>query len=356
MFMTSDAVQSIPLRMISAVIPTRNRPASLRRTLQALARQQRAPDEVIVADASERPVPVDTLRTWYPRAGLTAFTAVPSVCAQRNAAIARARGSHVLLCDDDIEPPPEYLSTLATYLERDPSAGAVTGVVREPDAAGQFGPGFPVPAFRSLVAAFLFQRTVWGDLEAAGGTWLTALPLAALKRWYRHRGNTWSLAGWPLVTQVRGPVVRTAIYGLGAALIRRDWLIASPYDERLGPHGIGDNYGVALGFPGGRSVTVLTDLAILHHKAADNRLDATTAYYQRVLALHCFMRSDARFSGWNTAWLVWSLLGNAGLFAARGQTAFLAATLRALRVIVTGRNPLVTQRRASAPAAAGAAP
>jgi hypothetical protein len=31
--------------------------------------------------------------------------------------------------------------------------------------------------------------------------------------------------------------------------VRRQWLIRSPFDEVLDPHGIGDNYGVAFGFP-----------------------------------------------------------------------------------------------------------
>ncbi|MBI3982830.1 MAG: glycosyltransferase family 2 protein [Gemmatimonadetes bacterium] len=332
---------------VSAVIPTRNRPGSLRRTLTALAAQERLPDEVIVADASDRPSDIDALAAAHPPLSLRSFHTAPSVCAQRNEAIRRAGGSHIFLCDDDIEPPPEYLRRLEAYLVHHCEVGAVTGVISEPDAAGHFSDPFPVPGLRQLVTSFVAQRTVWADVEATTGTAFTALPLALLKGWYRRRGNTWSLAGWPLVTQVNAPIARTAIYGLGAALVRRDWLLASPYDERLGSHGIGDNYGVALGFPGDRAIILLTDLPVRHHKAQDNRLESLSAQYRRVLALHYFMRRSSRFSSLNVAFLVWSLMASAAAHGIRGRGDPFRITIRALRVIVTGRNPLLGGRTAA---------
>ena len=240
--------------------------------------------------------------------------------------------------------PPDYIRKLAAHLERDPSTGAVTGMWAEATSTAQPFLELRVPSFRSLLFAFVFQLTVWGDVEAVRGTWLTAVPLAALKRWYRGRDNTWSLAGWPLVTEVRTPVVRTAVYSLGAALVRRDWLLASPYDERLSAHGIGDNYGVALGFPGERSIAVLADLAVRHHKALENRLDARATYYQRLLALDYFMRTSGRFSLVNRMCLVWSLLGQAGRFAVSGRQDLFRAAVRAGGLIGMGRNPLAHAR------------
>lgn len=325
---------------VSVVIPTRNRPASLRRTLAALERQLRPPDEVIVVDASDLPQDASALAAAHPDLKLAHFRAAPSVCAQRNEGIRRAKSTHVLLLDDDVETPPDYLQRVVAAIEQDPGIGAVTGVWSEPDEAGQFSDAFLVPSFRSLLINFIAQRTVWGDVEALAGNAFTSVPLALLKCWYRYRGNTWSLAGWPLVTQVEAPIVRTAIYTLGSALVRRDWLLASPYDERLGPHGIGDNYGVALGFPGDRAITLLTGLLVRHHKEPDNRLDRVKAYYQRVLALHYFMRRSARFSLINEAFLIWSLLFNALEFGARGHGDWFRTALHALWTIVTGKNPL----------------
>ena len=335
-----SSVPPMPVLSVSAVIPTRNRPSSLRRALAALARQRRLPDEVIVSDASDVPADARDLAAAYPGTNLAYMRTAPSVCAQRNEAIRRARSTHVMLCDDDIEPPSDYLERLIAVVERHPETGAVTGVWSEPDEAGAFSEHFPVPSFRGLLGSFVAQRTVWGDVESASGSGVTRVPLALLKRWYRRRGNTWSLAGWPLVTQVQSPVMRTSIYTLGAALVRRDWLLASPYDERLSAYGIGDNYGVALGFPGDRAIAVLTDLPVLHHKEQRNRLDRVSAYYERVLALHYFMRRSARFSRVNETFLAWSLLINAVEFGIQGHRDLFRASLRALRTVATGRNPL----------------
>ena len=326
---------------ISVVIPTRNRRGSLARTLAALVRQTRAPEEVLVMDASDQPLDGAAMRSAHPGLPITCLRAPAGVCSQRNLGIRSARESHVLLLDDDIEAPGDYLERLAGHLDEHPSEGAVTGVLCEPDGSGATTREFSVPTVRYLVFAFLFQLTVWSDVEAVRGSRVIAVPLAAIKRWYRRRGNGWSLAGWPLVTQPRGTVIHTAIYALGAALVRRDWLLASPYEERLGAHGIGDNYGVALGFPADRGVAVLTDLPVLHYRATDNRLDPVEAYYQRVLALDYFVRTNARFSRVHSAWLAWSLVGNTVAFALRNRWDLVGRTVRALGIVLTSRNPLL---------------
>jgi glycosyltransferase involved in cell wall biosynthesis len=331
---------------ITVVIPTRNRLASLHRALTALAGQRRAPDETVVVDASDTPQDAQTLATAYPRIGLAYVRAAPSVCAQRNEGIDRARSTHILLCDDDVELPADYLERVVAFVERHPETGAITGVWCEPDAAGQFSDPFPVPSFRSLLTNFLAQRTVWGDTEAVTGNVFTHVPLALLKRWYRRRGNTWSLSGWPLLTQVRAPAVQAAVYTLGSALIRRDWLLASRYDERAGTHGAGgDNYGVALGFPQDRPITLLTDLRVRHHKQQENRIDAVTGYYHRTLFLHHIMRDDFRFDLLNRTFLAWTLLFNAAEFRIRGHAELSRASVRALRAVLTGRNPLFAATR-----------
>lgn len=281
--------------IVSVVIPTRNRPASLARTLDALARQTRPVYEIVIVDSSDQPLEEAALHASNPaRPPLVCLRSRPGLCAQRNIGIRQATGSHVLLCDDDIEPPPEYIARLIAYLAENPTEGAATGLIREADGAGGFSRGFARPSFRHLAFAFLFQHTVWADVDGAEAGRLGALPLRALARWYRRRGNTWTAAGWPLVTQVSNSVLHTATYGLGAALVRRSWLLNSPYDERLGTHGIGDNYGVALGFPGEHPIAVLVDLPILHHRAAANRLDPADAYLHRVLALDYFLRTSGR--------------------------------------------------------------
>jgi glycosyltransferase involved in cell wall biosynthesis len=329
---------------VSVVVPTRNRPASLSRLLGALARQTRRPDEVIVVDASDDPASAEALARSHPGLAITTLAMAPGVCAQRNAGIRRATGSHVLICDDDIEPPPEYLASLTSYVRDHLDAGAVSGVLREAEGEGRFSTGLPVPSLRHLCFAWLFQLTVWADVEAARAGPLGRAPLAALRRWYRGRGNTWSLAGWPLVTQRDRTILHTATYGLGASLVRRDWLLASPFDERLGAHGIGDNYGVALGFPGAAPVAVLLDLPVLHHRERENRPTGADVFFRRALALDYFLRTSPRFRPSARLWLAWSLLGQALVFAARGPRDRLPRALRAAAMVLSGSNPLLAAR------------
>jgi glycosyltransferase involved in cell wall biosynthesis len=327
---------------ITVVVPTRNRGASLDRLLRALERQTRRPDEVIVVDASDPPTgEPGALARAHPALPVTHLPMRPDVCAQRNQGIRLASGSHVLLCDDDIEPPPDYLEKLSVHLSTHPDVGAVTGMVLESSGPGSFSSGFPEPRLRHLVFAWIFQLTVWADVERARARGLPAIVLGPLKRWYRARGNTWSLAGWPLVTQRDGDVLHTATYGLGASLVRRDWLLASPYDERLGAHGIGDNYGVALGFPGRTPITVLVDLRVLHHREPSNRPDSNEVFVRRVTALDYFMRTNPRFSRSARAWLAWSLVGQSLAFALRGPRGRLRSAARALGIVLSGRNPLL---------------
>ena len=334
-----------PRLTVSVVIPTRNRPASLHRLLTALTAQVRRPEEVIIADASDTPLDGSALALAYPRLALSWFHMMPSLCAQRNHAISRAKGSHVLLCDDDIEPGPLYLQRLVAYLDAHPEAGCVSGLVCDPEDVAANAAAFPSPSFRHLLYVFVFQLGLGGDLAAVKAPTVFTPVLALLRHWYRRRGNTWSLAGWPLGTQVQRPVVHASVGLLGAALVRRTWLLQSPYDERLDaldPHAVGDNYGVALGFPGVETIAVLTDLPVGHHRAAENRPDRATVHYQSMLALHYFMRRSHRFSTANIGWLAWSLIGNTLRFLRRGETDLVWASTRALAAIVLRRNPLLS--------------
>ena len=76
----------------------------------------------------------------------------------------------------------------------------------------------------------------------------------------------------------------TPLYSLGAALIPKSWLIKSPFDEFLDPHGIGEHYGVIAGFPS-QKIHVLNNAFVYHHHEEANRLQKSLQYYRRVLAL-----------------------------------------------------------------------
>jgi hypothetical protein len=252
------------------------------------------------------------------------------------------------LCDDDIELPPDYVSALADFLVDHPVRGAISGVLLEPLDGGFRETIFQNVTVLSLCWKFLFQLTVWTDLSAIRSSGLGRIVLDRVRTFYRTRKNTFTLAGWPLVTQVNGAHFRTTIFGLGAALVRRDWLLASPFDEILDVHGIGDNYGVAIRFPGHLPIVVLRRVSAIHHRSDINRLPATAAYYRRILALHYFMGRSRRFTRFNQLMLLWSLFGNLVPQVIHLDFNRARASVKAALLISTGRNPYLRAARLGA--------
>jgi GT2 family glycosyltransferase len=117
---------------ISVVIPTRDRHASLRRTVEALTAQQTArPWELIVVDdGSTPPVGEDAVAGVEHARIVRREGAGPAKA--RNAGVAAAGGDLVLFTDDDTEPAPTWIEAAAAHLEAHPEELGVEGVVRSP--------------------------------------------------------------------------------------------------------------------------------------------------------------------------------------------------------------------------------
>jgi GT2 family glycosyltransferase len=116
----------------SVVIPSRDRPASLRRTLDALRRQETdVPWEILVVDDGSTPALADDLLRGLPAARLLRREGGGPARA-RNAAIAEARGRYVLFTDDDTEPAPGWIRAAVAFLEAHPGHAGVEGRVESP--------------------------------------------------------------------------------------------------------------------------------------------------------------------------------------------------------------------------------
>jgi len=333
---------------ISVVIPTRNRHQSLLRLLRSLNGQLYPLKEVLIIDASDKRPDEALLKGNFPNLNIVCHACQPSVCIQRNKGIRLAASPCIFLSDDDMEYPPHYVATLAGYLEKNPEAGAVSGVWLDAEPGGQ--PVFRPPAisFKNLLWNFIFQLTVWAEVEAVQPTLFNRIPLGLLKKFYAARKNTFTLAGWPLLSEFGSPVFETAIYSLGASIVRREWLLQAPFDEILDRHGIGDNYGVAINFPRRQGIAVLSGTYALHHKASENRLPYELVYFRRLLALHYFMKKSPRFSALHRGFLLWSLLGSGFSQSIRRKKALASATREAINLIVRGKNPYLAAWREKA--------
>ena len=317
---------------ISAVIPTRNRRESLVRTLLSLAGQTHPLEEILVVDASDVPLETSQLPASVMRQ-VSIIHSDPSVCRQRNIGIGRARGEYTLLCDDDIELAADYVELLAAHI-LEQKAIAVTGLVHQQTKDGRWVYQYPVSSLRRLLWTYVFQLGVWGEITyarpRAPASWLHDY----LVRRYAARGNSISSAGWPVITRFDGTVIRTRVYGLGAAIIETAWLCSHAFDETLDPHGIGDNYGIAIRLPD--EVHVLKAACAYHHVSPINRLPPDTVSFRRVLALDYFSALYATKR--SRLFLLWSLMGMlVGYVFADVRSA--RATLKAMFLIAFGRNP-----------------
>ena len=329
---------------VCAVIPTRNRVQSLQRLLRSLSAQTRTPDEVIVVDASNVTAPGLRLSEQFPSLSLRVIPSHPSLSHQRNQGIALACAEFILLADDDIEFPPAYIDVLLRYLKENPDDGAVSGTLHEPADGKEFVPDHRAISSAGLLWAYVFQTSVWGDISPIELRKSFGILIRPLLAHYRRLANTHTMAGWPVLTETTGPVFRTAVYGLGGALIRRQWLRDSPFDEALEEHGIGDNFGVALGFPRDAPICVLTSINYLHHRDPSNRLAPAAVLSKRIDALDYFLKSSPRFTLRNRAMLRWSILGLLLYHLWKGSPSTAWASAASLGRLITGRNPLTTRR------------
>lgn len=319
---------------VSAVIATRNRKDSLYRTLLALANQSCNLQEVIIVDASDEKLDEAELSTTFDRLNIKYFTSEPSVCVQRNIGIRNSTSDYIFVCDDDVVPEPGYLIALSNYIEKNIPTSAISGLILEKDKNNVWISQHPPKSLESLLFSFIFQLSVWGEVNEQS---LTPFWINPVISFYKKKGNGFSFAGWPVITDFKNSFFKTNIYGLGASIIKKELLIDNPFDEVLDNYGIGDNYGICIGFPD--KVAVLTETFVYHHKESENRLDNGIIYYRRVLALHYFLRKSNRFNFINTLWLVWSLIGSIVLFIKNRQLRLAKAAFKSILTIVTFNNP-----------------
>jgi glycosyltransferase involved in cell wall biosynthesis len=312
---------------ISVVIPTCNRRERVVGLLNDLAKSIQPLKEIIVVDSSDDAIEKDLTTVPSPY-GLRYLRSKKSVCAQRNRGISSAEGNWIFLCDDDIEVPADYLVKLAKHAHEHPEAGAVTGLIRQREG-GEWVDQYPLTSSVEFLWRHIFQLGIWGEIRCRG------LAVDWLIEGYRKRGNHLSKAGWPVVTEVKGEYFRTPVYGLGASLVRRDWLLRSPYDEALDAHGLGDNYGVSVGFPH-EGIHVVNGAFVYHHQEKINRLPEATAYARRLRALDYFIRSRKELAAVGRGWFFWSLVGAAVLHGASGNLEVSAATIATLVGLLGG--------------------
>jgi len=105
-------------RLISIIIPTRNRPESLRRALENIFRQSYKNFEVIVIDDGSELDICQAVKDHPMINVIRQEQAGPN--AARNNGFAQSRGEFLLFCDDDVELEPRFLEKMVQALTSNP--------------------------------------------------------------------------------------------------------------------------------------------------------------------------------------------------------------------------------------------
>jgi glycosyltransferase involved in cell wall biosynthesis len=156
-----DTLAGVDDPRVTVVVPTRDRPDSLRRCLAALEQQTlgEALELVVVQDGgtADLDAVVGVIRgarlLWQEPAG-------PG--AARNHGVSAARAPLVCFTDDDCEPQPDWAERLELRL----AAGAAAAVGRTVNAE----PGSATATASQLVVSHLVERSVAGDRSAYGSS------------------------------------------------------------------------------------------------------------------------------------------------------------------------------------------
>ncbi len=152
------------LPMVSVVIPTYNRGASIIDTIDSIFQNWYPDFEVIVVDQSSDTVTKEALNKFFlnPRFKYIHMD-IPGAGRARNAGIAQAQGSLVAVTDDDCVVPTNWLSVFAEIFQEYPKVAVVlTNVLPgEHDAAKGFIPSY-IRKDNKLV------KTIWEKRSARG--------------------------------------------------------------------------------------------------------------------------------------------------------------------------------------------
>lgn len=111
------------------IVPTFRRPTNLIRCLDALRRQERPADEVLVAVRDDDPATWAALVSWDGgRMPLRLVSAgLLDASEARNRCLDRSTGELIAMTDDDTAPRPEWLARIHDRFESDPALGGLGG-------------------------------------------------------------------------------------------------------------------------------------------------------------------------------------------------------------------------------------
>ncbi len=225
---------------VSAVLPTKDRPALLTETVRALLAQTVVPDEMIVVDQSatdEGRRAVTALVAAAPAATRPALVyvwdrAINGAAAARNAGLDRARGEIVVFCDDDVVPEPVVIERLLAHYTRLPGLAGLAPVITNYERPGWLG----------RVAHRVFRLGPFRD---------------------ERQPVYWNWRRYP-----EGVLLPVRMFTGALMSFRRDALIGVRHDARYRAASVGEDIDLCWSLVGrGGRLAIAADARIVHNKA-----------------------------------------------------------------------------------------
>lgn len=178
-------------RTVSVVVTHYEQPSALARTLTALGRQTRPPDEVVVADDGSDRAPVVPAGVVVVRQQDRGFRAA----AARNLGVAASTGEVLVLLDADTTPEPSFVERITALPCALPEA-LVVGRRRHADLSGTspadpvevLGPERELPEPAWLRSAYAESRDLL-DADATSHRFVISAVLACSRWWYDEIGG-----------------------------------------------------------------------------------------------------------------------------------------------------------------------
>jgi GT2 family glycosyltransferase len=216
-----------PRLTVSAIVPTKDRPALLAVAVRTLLAQSTPVDELIVMDQSER-----AAGRRRPRLDYVLDRTINGAAAARNAGLDRASGDILLCCDDDVVADPRVVERLLAHYQAAPECAGLAPVITN----------YPLPTRLRRLHRWLFERGPFRD-ERQLVYW----------RWQSYAEPT------------RVPV---RMFTGAMMSFRRTALGGLRHDPRYRGASVGEDIDLcwALGRRGGR-LAIATDARIVHNRA-----------------------------------------------------------------------------------------
>lgn len=185
------APSDVPRRTVSVVVTHYEQQLELDRTLAALQRQTRRPDEIVVADDGSGRAPTVPPGVRLVRQVDRGFRAA----AARNRGVAASTGEVLVLLDADTAPEPDFVERMVALPEALPEA-LVVGRRRHADLAGadvdeaieQVSPALELPEPEWLRSAYSATRNLL-DADASSHRFVISAVLACSRWWYDELGG-----------------------------------------------------------------------------------------------------------------------------------------------------------------------